>query len=73
MPPYFMKSRTSYRASEINKTFMKSPVRLIYTFYNSIEVICQRIYMLINGFITLSNKLHEKVSNSQRFGDRVTV
>ena len=29
VPPYLMKSRTSYRAHEINLTFMKSPVRLL--------------------------------------------
>ena len=29
VPPYLMKSRTSYRANEINLTFMKSPIRLV--------------------------------------------
>ena len=39
VPPYLMKSRTSYRAHEINLTFMKSPVRLLYTFYHTNKVI----------------------------------
>ena len=60
VPPYLMKSRTSYRAHEINLTFMKSPVRLIYTFYHTNKVVWRRSYTLINGFITLSNKLYEK-------------
>ena len=60
VPPYLMKSRTSYRAHEINLTFMKSSVRLLYTFYHTNKVVSRRSYTLINGFITLSNKLCEK-------------
>ena len=60
VPPYLTKSRTSYRAHEINLTFMKSPVRLTYTFYHTNKVVWRRSYKLINGFITLSNKLCEK-------------
>ena len=60
VPPYLMKSRTSYRAHGINLTFMKSPVRLLYTFYHTNKIVWRRSYTLINGFITLSNKLYEK-------------
>ena len=60
VPPYLMKSHTSYRAYEINLTFVKSPVRLVYPFYNTNKVVWRRSYTLINGFITLSNKLYEK-------------
>ena len=52
VPPYLMKSRTSYRALEINLTFMKSPVRFVYTFYHTNKVVWRRSYTLINGFIT---------------------
>ena len=60
VPPYLMKSRTSYRAREINLTWMKSSVWLIYTFYDTNKVVWGPSYTLINGFITLSNKLYEK-------------